>query len=214
MSKIEVILTHNVPGLGAESDHVKVASGFARNYLYPQRFAIPLTAANKRRLEALRARRTDRESHEHATMTELAQSLAKMLLVLKAKTGEDGKMYGSITAGSIVDELKHQCEITIDKKKVHLAAPIRKLGEHEVEMRLHADVVTTLKVRIESTDPAVNSALQAAAQAAARPAAKQPVGGEQRPERAQRAPRPAKRDKPEGEKPDGEKKPKAEAAKK
>ena len=215
MAKIEVILTHSVPGLGAESDQVKVASGFARNYLYPQRFAIPLTGANKRRLEALRQRRTERESHEHATMSELAQSLSKMLLVLKAKTGEDGKMYGSITASSIVEELKNQCEIIIDKRKVHVAAPIRKLGEHQIEMRLHADVVTSLKIRVESTDPAVNSALQAAAQAAARPAAApsaKQAGADQRPERAPRTPRPAKREKAETDKPVAEKKPKAEAS--
>ena len=211
MAKIEVILTHNVPGLGGESDHVKVASGYARNYLYPQQYAIPLTAGNKRRLDALRARRTERETHEHATMSELAQSLSKLLLVLKAKTGEDGKMYGSITSGTIVDELKHQFDVTIEKRKVHLTAPIRKLGEHQIEMRLHADVVTSLKIRIESTDPAVNSALQAAAAAAAKPAAsaKLPAGAEQKPERA---PRPYKAEKGEGEKPAKEKKSKAETS--
>ena len=212
MSKIEVILTHNVPGLGAESDQVKVASGYARNYLYPQRFAIPLTSANKRHLEVLRARRSERETHEHTTMTELAQSLTKMLLVLKAKTGEDGKMYGSITAGSIVDELKHQCEIVIDKRKIHIPAPIRKLGEHQIEMRLHADVVTSLKIRVESTDPAVNTALQAAAQAAAKPAPAARQQAEAKAERPAKAARPAKREKADGEKP--EKKSKAEAGEK
>src|SRR5438067_10295003 len=100
MPKTEVILTSNVIGLGGESDQVKVAAGYARNYLLPQGLAIPLTAANKRRLEALRQRRAEREGHEFNTMNELAKSLAKMLLVVTAKAGEEGKMFGSILRAS------------------------------------------------------------------------------------------------------------------
>src|SRR5437773_1706063 len=153
MAKTEVILTHNVIGLGAESDHVKVAAGYARNYLFPQGLAIPLTAANKRRLEALRHRRAEREAHEFNTMSELAKSLSRMTLILTAKTGEDGKMFGSITPGAIADELKHQFEIVIDKKKIHLEHPLRAIGEHEVELRLNPEVTTSLKVRIDSATP-------------------------------------------------------------
>ena len=158
MAKTEVILTHNVIGLGAESDQVKVAAGYARNYLFPQGLAISLTAANKRRLEALRHRRAEREAHEFNTMSELAKSLSKMTLVLTAKTGEDGKMFGSITPGAIADELKHQFEIAIDKKKIHVEHPLRALGEHEVELRLNPEVTTTLKVRIDSATPLPRSA--------------------------------------------------------
>src|SRR6266705_1035915 len=168
MAKTEVILTHNVIGLGGESDQVKVAAGYARNYLYPQGLAIPLTAANKRRLEALRQRRAEREAHEFNTMSELAKSLSKMVLVLTAKTGEDGKMFGSVTPGTIADELRHQFEIAIDKKKVHLEHPLRTLGEHEVALRLNPEVTTTLKVRIDSTNP-----LTPAAEPPAEPRARQ-----------------------------------------
>jgi len=153
MAKTEVILTHNVIGLGAESDQVKVAAGYARNFLFPQGLAIPLTAANKRRLEALRHRRAEREAHDFNTMSELAKSLSRMTLVLTAKTGEDGKMFGSITSGAIADELKHQFEIAIDKKKIHLEHPLRAIGEHEVELRLNPQVITSLKVRIDSATP-------------------------------------------------------------
>jgi large subunit ribosomal protein L9 len=121
MSKTEVILTHNIVGLGAESDHVKVAPGYARNYLFPQGLAIPLTGANKRRIEVLRQRR--------------------------------GKMFGSVTSGTIADELKHLFDITLDKKKIHLDHPIKTLGDHELELRLHPEVTTTLKVHVESTTP-------------------------------------------------------------
>src|SRR5438477_6902877 len=97
LMKTEVILTHNIVGLGAESDQVKVAAGYARNYLFPQGFAIPLTGANKRRIEALRQRRAEREAHEFNTMSELSKGMSKLLCVIKVKTGEDGKMFGSIT---------------------------------------------------------------------------------------------------------------------
>jgi large subunit ribosomal protein L9 len=153
MPKTEVILIHNIVGLGAESDQVKVAAGYARNYLIPQGFAIPLTGANKRRLEALKQRRAQRESDELNHMNELARSLAKLIAVVTVKTGEDGKMFGSVTAGSIADQLKNQFEVALDKKKIHLDQPIRTLGEHEVELRLHHDVVTKLKVRVESSTP-------------------------------------------------------------
>src|SRR5437764_14383875 len=135
--KTEVILTSNIVGLGAESDQVKVAAGYARNYLFPQRLAIPLTQANKRRLEVLRQRRAEREAHELNTMTEMAKSLQKLICVVAVKTGEDGKMFGTVTSGMIADQLKNQLDVSLDKRKIHLEHPIRTLGEHEVELRLH-----------------------------------------------------------------------------
>ena len=153
MPKTEVILIHNIVGLGAESDQVKVAAGYARNYLFPQGFAIPLTGANKRRIEALRQRRAEREAHEFNTMSELSKGVSKLVCLVKVKTGDDGKMFGSITAGTIADELKHQFDISLDRKKIHLEHPIRTLGDHEVELRLHAEVVTSLKLKVESTSP-------------------------------------------------------------
>jgi large subunit ribosomal protein L9 len=162
MAKTEVILTHNIVGLGGESDQVKVAAGYARNYLFPQGFAIPVTGANKRRLEALKQRRAEREAHEFNAMNELSKSVSKLICVVKVKTGDDGKLFGTVTAGMIADELKHQFDVTLDKKKIHLEAPIKSLGEHEVELRLHAEVKSTLKVRVESTTPLAVPAPEAA----------------------------------------------------
>src|SRR5438132_8066066 len=114
MAKTEVILTHNVIGLGGESDQVKVAAGYARNYLFPQGLAIPLTAANKRRLEVLKQRRAEREAHEFNTMSELAKGISKLTAILAVKTGDDGKMFGAVTAGMIADQLKTQFDISLD----------------------------------------------------------------------------------------------------
>jgi large subunit ribosomal protein L9 len=160
--KTEVILTSNIIGLGGESDQVKVAAGYARNYLFPQGLAIPVTQANKRRLEALKQRRAEREAHEFNTMSELSKGVTKLICVIKVKTGEDGKMFGTVTSGMIADELKHQFDITLDKRKIHLPHAIRAVGDHDVELRLHHEVNATLKLRVESTTP-----LPAAAEAAA-----------------------------------------------
>lgn len=203
MSKTEVILIKNVVGLGAETDHVKVANGYARNYLIPRGLAIPLTSGNKRRLEVLKQRRADREAHDLNAMSELGRSLSKLTLQLKVKTGEDGKMFGGVTAGLIADELKNQFEAVVDKKKIHIEHPIRTVGDHEIELRLHADVHVMLKVHIESSNPPPPKTEEASAKG----------GREGRPERAGRGPRAergaakeAGKDAPKAEKPERAKK--------
>ncbi|MFA6547138.1 MAG: 50S ribosomal protein L9 [Limisphaerales bacterium] len=153
MPKVEVILTHPIIGLGAESDQVRVTAGYARNFLLPQGLAIPLTQSNKKRLESLQKRRAEREATELNAMTELAKSLGKMTLTIAVKTGDDGKMFGSVTNGTIADELKKQFDVALDKRKIHIEKPIKGVGDHEVEMRLHHGVHTTLKVVIKSSNP-------------------------------------------------------------
>ncbi|MDB6028108.1 MAG: ribosomal protein [Verrucomicrobiales bacterium] len=168
MAKTEVILTHNIVGLGGESDQVKVSAGYARNFLLPQGFAVPVTQANKRQIEALRKRRAEREAHELNAMTELSKSVSKLICVVKVKTGDDGRMFGTVTPGAISDELKNQFDISLDKKKIHIEKPIKALGEHEIELRLHAEVTSTLRIRVESTTQLSPEAVAAAASAEAR----------------------------------------------
>lgn len=187
--KTEVILTSNVIGLGAESDHVKVAAGYARNYLFPRGLAIPLSLGNKRRIESLRQRRAEREAHEFNTMSELAKGIGKLTLLIKVKTGEDGKMFGAVTAGTVADELGHQFDIHLDKRKIHLDHPIRTLGDHEIELRLHSDITAKLKVHVESTTPlpAVESPEAKGKEGAAGPRTEKRGRRPERPERAERA---------------------------
>ena len=153
MAKTDVILIKNVDGLGGESDQVNVTTGYARNYLLPQGLAIPLTQGNERRLEALRKQRRSREIREAKDAKELSASFKHLILHLKVKTGDTGKMYGSVTPANIIEQLDEQFEIKIDRRKVHLTDPIRTVGDHDVELRLHPDIMTTLKVRVESTTP-------------------------------------------------------------
>ncbi len=165
MAKTEVILIHNVVGLGGESDQVKVSAGFARNYLVPQGLAISLTQSNKRRLESLRQRRTDREATELSLMSELGRSLSKVTLTIPVKTGDDGKMFGSVTTGTVTDALRTQLEVSLDKRKIHLEKPIHTLGEHEIELRLHPEVRSSLKLNVISANPKPKEELGAAAEA-------------------------------------------------
>ena len=188
MAKVEVILVENVVGLGAESDQVKVAAGYARNFLLPNRLAIPVNGANKRRLEVLRQRRAEREAHEFNTMTELAKSISKLTALISVKTGDDGKMFGSVTAGTIADALKTQFEISLDKKKIHLGESIRSTGDYEVELRLHAEVRATLKVKVQSSNPV------ATPETAAKDAAAE--GTDRKTEKRGRRPADAKSEKP------------------
>ena len=205
MPKVDVILTQNVVGLGAESDQVKVAAGYARNFLLPQRMAIPVTAVNKRRLEALRQRRAEREAHELNTMTDLAKTLSKLTLVITVKSGESEKMFGSVTAGSIADELKHQFDVSLDKRKIHLEKPLRSLGDHDVELHLHSEVKATLKVQIKSTNP------EAVIPEAPAPVAESPARGDRKEgRRAEKSAEPkaekkAEAKKGEAKKPEGSK---------
>ena len=142
MAKTDVILTHFVMGLGAESDKVTVTAGYARNYLIPHGLAVPATRGNERYLTALEQRRGERETQELATMQALKGSLDKLPpLVIKVKAGEMGKMYGSVTAGTITDELKNQFGVELDRRKIKLDKSIRELGEFQVPLKLQPFVL-------------------------------------------------------------------------
>lgn len=153
MAKTDVILIKKVDGLGGEADQATVAAGYARNYLIPQGYAIPLTNANKRRVYSLRDRRQKRETEELSHAKELEGSLSKLVLNIKAKTGEDGKMFGSVTSQVIADELISQFELELDRRKILLPEPIKLAGEHLIEIRLHSEVTANLKVLIEGSAP-------------------------------------------------------------
>ena len=164
MSKTEVILTENVVGLGAESDKVEVAAGYARNYLLPLGKAISASAGNERYLAALQAKRTQRETKELELMGDLKAELEHLLLVVKVKTGEGGKMFGSVTVGMIADQAKAQLGVELDRKKINLPQAIRELGDYEVNLKLHTDIEGLLKVKVESE----NSVLESEAEAGVR----------------------------------------------
>jgi large subunit ribosomal protein L9 len=153
MAKTDVILLKPVEDLGAESDQVSVAAGYARNYLIPEGLAIPVTAANKRRLDALKKRREAREVDELQHAKDLESSFKTLKVYLSARTGDDGKLFGAVTSSQISDELKKHYDIDIDRRKIHIAEPIKLMGDYYVDMNLHAEVHAKLHVIVKSTNP-------------------------------------------------------------
>ena len=152
MPSTEIILTENVPGLGAEADVVKVRRGYARNHLLPRGKAYEVTPATMRQLDNLKKKRAEREARELNEAEELARRINKLRLTFKLETGETGKAFGSITAHDIVTRLKNEIGHEIDRHKIHLEHPIKSTGEHEVQIKLHHDVVVDLRFDVKSTD--------------------------------------------------------------
>jgi len=164
MAYSEILLLKPVDGLGGEGDQVKVRAGYARNFLLPRGIAVTLTQANKKQIESLKKRRAEREAKELDGAQELAKVLEKTSLAFAVKTGEGGKMFGAITVTDIHDKLV-AAGVTVEKKKIHLAAPVKTLGKHEVKIKLHADVSIELSFDVVSENPIVPSAEEVAAEA-------------------------------------------------
>ena len=155
MPHAEVILTENIPNLGAEADRVKVRRGFARNYLIPQGKALEVTPGSLRRINHLKARRAEREGREMTAAEELAGRINKMNLNFILETGESGKAFGSITAKDIHDRLaKELGNIELPKHAVELEKAIKETGERQVPVKLHPDVTARLRVNVSVPKPA------------------------------------------------------------
>ena len=151
MAYAEVILTENIPNLGAEADLVRVRRGFARNFLIPNGKALEVTPSSLRRINHLRAKRSEREARELTAAEQLASKINKLVLDFSLETGETGKAFGSVTAKDIHDRLVAELgNVEVPKHAVALDKPFKESGEHEMEVRLHADVTAKLRVRIST----------------------------------------------------------------
>ncbi|MFL6542193.1 MAG: 50S ribosomal protein L9 [Chthoniobacterales bacterium] len=150
MATTEVILTSNIPGLGAEADVVKVRSGYARNFLLPQGKAYEVTPSALRTLDTLKAKRAEREAREMNEAEEMARRINKSRLIFTLETGETGKAFGSITAQDIMKRLKNEIGFEVDRHRIVLEHPIKNTGEHEVPIKLHADVTARLVFTVKS----------------------------------------------------------------
>jgi large subunit ribosomal protein L9 len=152
MATTEVLLLKQIKSLGSEGDLVKVKAGYARNFLFPNEIALPLTYANKKQIEALKRAREMREQRDLEQAQELGRRLAGVSLAVVVKTGENGKMFGAITAKEICDHLA-QSGIEIDRKKIRLDAPIKEIGRHRVSVVLHPSVSLELQLDVVSENP-------------------------------------------------------------
>ncbi len=146
---MKVILADDVRGLGHRGDTVNVKPGYARNYLFPQGSAYEATEANIRRLGEEKKKYDEKMLREQAVAQTAAKSVEGLTVVVTKKAGEEGHLYGSVTASEIADALSAK-GIEVDRRRVELAEPIRRLGSHTVHVRLHRDVVATMTVEVQA----------------------------------------------------------------
>jgi large subunit ribosomal protein L9 len=144
---MEVILREHVDNLGRRGDVVKVADGYARNYLLPRKLALPVTEGSRRQIERERVKFDAREAEEKKVAEAIASRLANIEVVIPRKVGETDALYGSVTTADIAEALLAQ-GVEVDRRKLQLAESIKKIGDVDVPVKLHREVVGSVKVRV------------------------------------------------------------------
>lgn len=144
---MEVILRQHVDNLGRRGEIVKVADGYARNYLLPKKLALPATAGNKQHVERERKIFEAREAEERGQAEALAARLTALTISIARRVGDTEQLYGSVTASDIAEFLKEK-GFEVDRRKLILPEPIKALGEHAVPLKLHREVTVPLKVHV------------------------------------------------------------------
>jgi large subunit ribosomal protein L9 len=144
---IEVILKEHVEHLGSRGEIVKVADGYARNYLFPRKLALAVTEENKRQVERERAKAEAREAEEREVAEAMVRRLEALDISIARRVGEHETLYGSVTTADIADALAAQ-QFSLDRRKIQLPDPLKTIGEHIVPIKLHRDVVAQLKVKV------------------------------------------------------------------
>jgi len=144
---MEVILREHVENLGRRGDVVKVAAGYARNYLLPRKLALPVTGENRRQVERERKAAEVRELAERQDAEAVAARMADLELSFARRVGEHDALYGSVTAADIAESLAER-EFHVEKRKVQLHEPLKQLGDFTVPVRLHRDITAQVKVRV------------------------------------------------------------------
>jgi large subunit ribosomal protein L9 len=144
---IEVILKEHVEHLGRRGEIVKVADGYARNYLFPRKLALAVTAENKKQIERERAKAEARDAEEQMTAQALATRIEAIELSIARRVGENDTLYGSVTSADIADALAAR-GLPVDRRRIQLAEPLKSLGDHTVPVRLHREVTAQIKLKV------------------------------------------------------------------
>lgn len=156
MATSKVLLVKPVEDLGGEGDQVVVKAGYARNFLFPQKLAMPVNKANKKQIEALLKARALREAKELENAQALKSALEGMSIAFAVKTGEGGKMFGSVTAQNLIARIAEN-GIELPKKSISLAQPVKELGKHTAHIKLHNDVKFDFEFEVVSENPIEDS---------------------------------------------------------
>jgi large subunit ribosomal protein L9 len=146
---MKVILKQDVKGLGKKEEMVNVSDGYARNFLLPKGLAVEASSSNINVMNTKKEAEKSKKDRELALAKELAEKINNVVVVLKAKAGDNGKLFGSVTTKDVADSLKKDHKIDIDKKKINIADAMKSLGTYEAEVKLYPGVSGKLKVKIE-----------------------------------------------------------------
>ena len=147
MAHTKVLLREDVDDLGARGEIVRVRAGYARNYLLPRNLAVEATTGNVKGIEQERAALLKKEAKERATAEAQSQQMSTIELEFRRKAGEQGALYGSVTSMDLAEELKNR-GYEIDRHRIHLREPLKRVGEYTVPVRLHREVTIDLKVKV------------------------------------------------------------------
>jgi large subunit ribosomal protein L9 len=155
---MEVILREHVDNLGSRGEIVKVADGYARNYLLPRKLALIVTDGNRKQIEREKGKFEAKEHEEKKIAEAVVERMANLEIEIARRVGETDVLYGSVTSGDIAEALAKK-GFDIDKRKLHLPEPIKKLGAVDVPLKLHREVTTQVKVKVvaEGTPEKVKS---------------------------------------------------------
>jgi len=144
---MEIILREDIDNLGVRGDVVKVAPGYARNFLLPRKLAVAATDSNRKIVEQERQSHLRKEARLEGEAADLAKLLSTVTVTISRKAGENDQLFGSVTAADIADGLTAQ-KYNIERRKIQLEEPIRTLGEHKVTIRLHREVTAEITVNV------------------------------------------------------------------
>src|SRR5918996_114153 len=147
MAHTNVLLREDIDDLGARGEVVRVKAGYARNYLLPRKLAVEATTSNVKQIEQERAALLKKAANERATAEGQAEQINKLVLEFKRKSGEQGALYGSVTSMDIAESLKER-GYEIDRHRLHLREPLKRVGEFSVPLRLHREVTIELQVKV------------------------------------------------------------------
>ena len=145
---MKLILTHEVNGLGAPGDVVEVKNGYGRNYLLPRGFAIRWTRGGQKQIDLIQRARKARDIRTLDEAQQVAGRVGALNVRLKQRAGQGGRLFGSVTPADIVEAVKATGGPELDKRRIEIKNPIKSVGDHKVQVRLHPDVAATIKLDI------------------------------------------------------------------
>ncbi len=148
---MKVVLRSDVTDVGKKGDVIDVADGFARNFLVPKGLAFKASPGAQAQADAMRRSRDIRDAADRSAAEDVARQLVPKVITLSARAGGEGRLFGSITAADVVEAVQAQTGIELDRRKVQLADPIREVGTHLVNVKLHADVVFPVTVEVSAS---------------------------------------------------------------